>query len=69
MDKQRVVVAVDRQATAKWIQGFISTFARVFRWYFTSELSAEEQAFFKAISVNNKDVDEAEAENILVDYI
>lgn len=69
VDKQRVVVAVDRQATAKWIQGFISTFARVFRWYFTSELSAEEQAFFKAISVNNKDVNEAEAENILVDYI
>lgn len=69
VDKQRVVVAVNRQATAEWIQGFISTFARVFRWYFASELSAEEKAFFKAISVNNKDVSEAEAESILVDYI
>ncbi len=69
VDKQRVVAVVDKQATAMWMQGFISTFARVFRWYFTSELTAEEQAFFKAISVNNKGMSEEEAENIFVEYI
>ena len=67
--KKRVVAAVDRSATSKWVQGFISTFPRMLTWYFTSDLTAEEQAFFKAISVNNKDVGAAEAENILVDYV
>ena len=67
--KKRVVAAVERTATAKWVQGFISTFPRMLTWYFTSELSAEEQAFFKAISVNNKDISEAEAANIFVEYI
>ena len=65
-EKRRVVAAVDRQATDKWIQGFMSTLPRILTWYFTSELTAEDQAFFKAISVNNKNVSEEEAENIFV---
>ena len=67
--KKRVVAAVDRQATAKWIQGFISTFPRMLTWYFASELTAEEQSFFKTISVNNKDVSALEAEDAFVDYV
>lgn len=66
---KRVVAFVDRIATERWIRAFISTFARMLAWYFPEELSAEDQTFFKTISVGNKEVTEEQAADAIVDYI
>lgn len=66
---KRVVAVVDKIATRRWIQAFISTLPRILTWYFTSGLSEEEQAFFKTISVDNKAVSSEAAENAFVEYV
>lgn len=68
-ESKRVVAFVERIATDRWIRAFISTFARMLTWYFPEKLSEEDQRFFKAISVGNKEVTEEQAADAIVEYI
>lgn len=68
-DLKRVVAFVERRASHIWSQAFTSALPRIMTWYFTAALTAEEQAFFRCISVGNKDVSEAEAVNTFVNFV
>ena len=68
-DKERVVAVVEKIASSTWMQAFVSTFPRVLKWYFTSELSSDEQQFYKNISVGNKDISEENAKKAFLDYV
>ena len=67
--KERVVAVVEKIATNTWMQAFASTFPRVLKWYFTSELSSDEQQFYKTISVGNKEVSEESAKQAFLEYV
>jgi hypothetical protein len=67
--KERVVAVVEKIASSTWMQAFVSTFPRVLKWYFTSELSSDEQQFYKNISVGNKDISEENAKKAFLDYV
>ena len=67
-EKRRVVAFVERIAIEKWTQAFMSVLPRVLTWYFPSSLSDEENAFFKSISIGNKDVTAEQAEHNFIKY-
>lgn len=67
--QKRLVAFVDRKATNVWVQALESVMCRLMPWYYPSDLSAEEQHFYRSIAVDNKAVSAEEKANIFVNYV
>ena len=65
----KVVVAVEHNANQVWLQAFMSILPRILSWYFPEQMDANEECFFKSISVGNNAVTEAQAEDAFRGYI
>lgn len=67
--QKRLLAFVDRRATNVWLQALESTMCRLMPWYYPSDLSEEEQQFYRAIAVDNKEVTLEEKVEIFVRYV
>ena len=67
--KKRVLAVVSRRISHVWIQAFESILCRLMPWYFPLDLSDEEKALFKAISVGNKEITEDKAKEIFINFV
>ena len=68
VEKQRVIALVDKRVTHVWVQAFESMLWGVLPWYYPSK-SDEIIAFFKSLSIGNKEVSEEDAKRILIKYV
>lgn len=66
---KRVIAIVERRASRRWLQAFMSVLPRTMTWYFPLDLTPECKALYTAISVGNDKISEAEAVNIFAEYV
>ena len=68
-EDKRVLAVVKDGIKLKWVRAFCSLLWVVFPWYFPEDKKDDFIPFFKAISVDNKDISEEEAKRVFVEYV
>lgn len=67
--KKKLVALVEKKVSSIWAQALNSVLCRLLTWYFPQDIPAEEQAFFKSISVDNKSISPEEKELLVIKYV
>lgn len=68
-NQKRLLAFVDRRASNIWVQALESVMCRLLPWYFPSDLSEEDQKFYRSIAVDNKAITPEEKVNIFIKYV
>lgn len=68
-EKKKVCAIVKGSIRLRWVQAFCSMLWVVLPWYFPGDKKEEFVPFFRSISVDNKDISEADAKKALIDYV